>query len=176
MKSSQLATGHWQLARMEKKQARSASVFSCSGQLPVASGQFAVRSARGFSLVAALFLIVVIAALGAFAVRIGSGQQQTVNLQLLSARALAAANSGIEWGAYRALRANGCTATTTTTLNLTEAALNGFAVTVVCVPTDHSDNNTTVHVYRIDSTSVAGTYGMPDYVSRHVYATFTDAP
>ena len=129
-------------------------------------------SSSGFSLIAALFLIVVIAALGAFAVRIGSGQQQSVNLQLLSARAMAAADSGIEWGAYRALRANSCT---TTTLNLTEAALNGFSVTVVCVQTDHPESNATVHVYRIDATAVAGTYGMPDYVSRHEYATFTDA-
>jgi MSHA biogenesis protein MshP len=133
------------------------------------------RSARGISLVAALFLIVVLAALGAFAVRIGGGQQQTVNLALLSARALAAADSGIEWGAYRALRANGCATTTTTTLNLTEATLNGFSVTVVCVPTSHPENNGTVHVYRIDATAQAGVYGTPDYVSRHVYATFTDA-
>lgn len=132
-------------------------------------------SNRGISLVAALFLIVVLAALAAFAVRIGAGQQQTVNLALLNARALAAANSGIEWGAYRALRASGCTTTTTTTLSLTEATLNGFSVTVVCVPTDHPDNNTTVHVYQIDSTATSGTYGTPDYVSRHEYATFTDA-
>ncbi|HYM33774.1 MAG TPA: hypothetical protein VET48_00190 [Steroidobacteraceae bacterium] len=130
------------------------------------------RYARGVSLVAALFLIVVIAALGAFAVRIGSGEQQAVNLELLSARALAAADSGIEWGAYRALRASSCT---TTTLNLTEATLNGFSVVVVCVQTTHPENNGTVNVYQIDSTASLGTYGMPDYVSRHVYATFTDA-
>jgi len=131
---------------------------------------------RGFSIVAALFLIVVVAALGAFAVRIGAGQQQTVNLALLGTRALAAANSGIEWGAYRALKASSCV---NATLNLTEAALNGFTVNVTC-------SNATTHVecpiaepncvYRIDATAIAGTYGMPDYVSRHVYATFTSVP
>lgn len=134
---------------------------------------------RGFSIIAALFLIVVLAVLGAFAVRIGAGQQQTVNLQLLSTRALAAANSGIDWGAYRAMapapNVKSCGATT---LNFTEAALNGFTVNVVCVSTPHMEcpAATPNCVYRIDSTATLGTYGSPDFVSRHVYATFTDIP
>jgi MSHA biogenesis protein MshP len=131
-----------------------------------------LHSASGFTLVAALFLIVVVAALGAFAVRISSGQQQTVNLALLSARALAAANSGIEFGAYQALNGTGCASAT---LNLTEAGLNGFTVNVSCTATVHTESGGTVNVYRIDATSSAGTYGKPDYVSRHVYATFTSA-
>ena len=130
--------------------------------------------ARGFSLVAALFLIVVIAALGAFAVRIGASQQQTVNLALLSAKALAAADSGIEYGGYQALNASSCPANTT--LLLTEGGLNGFTVTVTCSVTTHAESNATVSVYRIDATSAYGIYGMPDYVSRHVYATFSSTP
>ena len=129
-------------------------------------------SSRGFSLVAALFLIVVVAALGAFAVRIGAGQQQTVNLALLSARALSAANSGIEFGANRAL-AGSCAAAT---LNLTEAGLAGFTVTVTCSQAAHTENNIGINVYRIGATAIAGTYGTPDYVSRYVYATFTSVP
>ena len=131
-------------------------------------------ASSGISLIAALFLIVVIAALGAFAVKIGGSQQQTVNLALLSARALAAADSGVEWAGYQAFH-GGCASTTTTTLNLTEAVLNGFTVVVVCTPTTHTESNAPVHVYSIDSTATLGTYGMPDFVSRHVYATFTDA-
>ena len=127
----------------------------------------------GFSLVAALFLIVVLAALGAFAVRIGLGQQQTVNLNLLGSRALAAANSGVEYGAYRALHGGGCGSTT---LALTEAALNGFSVDVVCAATSHAEAGGTVSVYRVDATAYSGTFGTPDFVSRHVYATFVSAP
>jgi MSHA biogenesis protein MshP len=129
---------------------------------------------RGFSLVAALFLIVVVAALGAFAVRIGAGQQQTVNLELLSARALAAANSGIEFGAYQALKpASSCVSAT---LNLTEAGASGFSVDVTCSPSSHTEGGVSVNVYRIDATAYAGTYGTPDFVSRRVYATFTSTP
>ncbi len=166
----QLVNGHWLLARSEE-QSRSL-VGSSSCRWSVASRQFAGRE-RGFSLVAAIFLIVVIAALGAFAVRIGASQQQTVSLELLSARALSAAQSGIEFGAYQALDASSCA---NTTLNLAEAGLNGFTVDVTCAATAHAESGGTVNVYRIDATAYAGTYGMPDYVSRHVFATFTDAP
>jgi MSHA biogenesis protein MshP len=133
----------------------------------------AYRAQRGFSLVAALFLIVVVAALGAFAVRIGMGQQQTVNLALLSARALAAANSGIEYGAYQALNASNCASAT---LNLTEAGLSGFTVAVTCSASAHSESGGTVDVYRIEATASLGTYGMPDFVSRRVFATFASTP
>jgi MSHA biogenesis protein MshP len=124
----------------------------------------------GFTLVAALFLIVVVAALGAFAVRISLGQQQTVNLALLSARALSAANSGIEFGAYRALNASSCASAT---LNLGEAGLSGFTVAVTCVATAHTVNGAPLTTYRIDATASLGTYGRPEFVSRHVYATFS---
>jgi MSHA biogenesis protein MshP len=100
------------------------------------------------------------------------GQQQTVNLSLFATRALAAANSGIEYGAYQALKGTGCASAT---LNLTEAGLNGFTVSVTCTSTSHNESGGTTMVFRIDATATAGTYGQPDYVSRHVYATFTDA-
>jgi MSHA biogenesis protein MshP len=129
---------------------------------------------EGFSLVAVLFLIVVVAALGAFAVRIGAGQQQTVNLALLGARALSAANSGIEFGAYQALSTDSC-ASSNTTLNLSGAGLAGFAVAVTCTLTTHVDGSASgTNVYRIGSISTFGTYGQPDYVSREVYATFSE--
>ena len=143
--------------------------YSCPSPRPRVPGPRAPR-ARGFSIVAALFLVVVVAALGAFAVRIATSQQQTVNLALLSARALAAAESGIEWGAFRALSGGSCT---TTTLNLTEGGLNGFAVTVTCTSTAHTEAGLPVTVYSINASARAGTYGQPDFVSRRVYATFT---
>ncbi len=65
----------------------------------------------GFALIPALFLIVVLAALAAVAVKISAGQSQAVIMGLQQARALAAARSGIEWGAYRAL--NGACGSTT---------------------------------------------------------------
>ena len=127
----------------------------------------------GMALIAALFLIVVVATLGVFAVRIGAGQQQTVNLALLGSRALAAANSGIEWAMYQALTAG--VACPSGTLTLNQGALNGFTVTVTCSVTTHTESGASISVYSIESFARAGAYGTPDYVSRRVRTRLTNA-
>ncbi len=128
---------------------------------------------RGFALVAAIFLIVVLALLGMFIVRISGVQNQTVNIALLGSRAFEAARTGIEWGAFQALDSASCT---TTTLNLTEGGLNGFDVDVTCTSSTHTEPGNTNNVYLLDVTASDGTYGTPDYVSRRMQATVTDAP
>jgi MSHA biogenesis protein MshP len=128
---------------------------------------------RGVSLVSALFLIVVVAALGAFAVRIGSGQQHTVNLSLFSSQALAAANAGVEWAARRALEEGGCASTINQTLTLSEGALSGFTVSVTCTPTTHIEGGAPMTLYTVTSFAQRGAYGAPDYVSREVRARFS---
>ena len=89
----------------------------------------------GFSLVAAIFLIVVLAALGAFAVQIALTQYQGASAELLEARAQAAADAGIEYGANMALQRATCAGTRV--LNLAQGALKGFVVTVTCGATTH---------------------------------------
>ena len=128
---------------------------------------------RGFALVPALFLIVVLAALGAVAIRVGNGEQQTVTMALQQARALAAARAGIEWGAYNALVNHNCAATST--LNLGEAALTGFSVIVTCSSTAYTSNAITRYAYVLVASSSSGTYGQPGYVHRVLSSTFTDA-
>jgi len=129
-------------------------------------------SGRGFALVPALFLLVVLGALALVAVRVGTGQQHAVTMDLLQSRALAAAGAGIEWGAYRALNGS-CAASTT--LNLTEASLNGYSVVVTCVGTAFLNGAATNNSYVIKAAASFGTYGQPSYVHRVVSATFTDA-
>ncbi len=128
--------------------------------------------ARGFALVPALFLLVVLGALALVGVRAGLGQQQAVTSGLLQARALAAANAGIEWGAYRALN-GGCPAATT--LSLTEGALNGFQVQVNCTATAYQNGTSTNNAFVLKASAIYGTYGEPGYVRRVVSATLTDA-
>ena len=127
---------------------------------------------RGFALVPALFLLVIVGALGLVAIRVGAGQQQTVTMSLMQARALAAANAGIEWGAYSAL--NGSCATSTP-LSLTEAALSGFSVTVSCSSMTFTNGSGTSNSYVIQAVATTGTYGQPGYVRRAVSGTFTNA-
>jgi MSHA biogenesis protein MshP len=126
---------------------------------------------RGFSLVSALFLLVVLAGLGAYAVRLNTLQQQSVTGALRGAQALAAARTGAAWGAYRAVSGN-CAAGT---LNLTEGAAAGFRVSVQCTQSTHVEGVVTVRVFVLDVRAEAGTYGGPDYVSRRLQTKVTDA-
>jgi MSHA biogenesis protein MshP len=127
---------------------------------------------RGASIVVALFLLVVLASIAVFIVRLSGVQQQSVNLALLGSRAFYAARSGIEWGAWRALNGDCSDAT----VALTEAGLSGFNVAVTCRSSAHQETSRTVNVYVLESFAQAGTYGEPDYVSRRLRATISDAP
>jgi MSHA biogenesis protein MshP len=124
---------------------------------------------QGFALIPALFLIVVLGALALVAIRVSTGQQQAVIMALEEERALAAAQSGVEWGAYQSVNGS-CAASTT--LNLSEAALSGFTVIVTCTATTFA---TTSISYVLYSTATTGTYGQPGYVHRVVSGTFTNA-
>jgi len=126
----------------------------------------------GISLVPALFLLIVLAALGVVAVRLTAVQTQTVVLAMQSARAFSAARTGIDWSAYQALVNGSCASAT---LTLTEGGLNGFSVDTRCSVTSHSEGPQTVSVYTIEAFASSGVYGTPDYVSRRIRSTITDA-
>jgi len=128
----------------------------------------------GFSLVAAIFLMVVLAALGAFAVQVAMTQYQSATSELLMARAQAAAQAGIEYGANVALQraVPSCLPTNTLNLTRTAGALAGFVVNVTCTSTTHQiytgATPTNYTVYTLAATASEGTYGSQDYVTRTV--------
>jgi MSHA biogenesis protein MshP len=135
----------------------------------------------GFSLVAAIFLIVVLAALGAFAVQVAMTQYQSSTLELLEARAQAAAEAGIEYGANLALQRAPPSCLASNTLK-PQGALAGFVVTVACTSTTHQiysglpPTAQTYTVYALTATASKGTYGAQDYVARTVTRNVTNAP
>jgi MSHA biogenesis protein MshP len=131
---------------------------------------------RGLSLFAAIFLIVVLAALGAFLVTVSGLQHSSSALDIQGARAYQAARAGIEWGAYRALRNNVCAAPTSFSPG---ATLSEFTVTVACTATAYSEATpATGTVYRIVATACnrpnagtcPGNVGQ-NYVERQLQAT-----
>lgn len=128
------------------------------------------RRQQGIALVAAVFLLVVLAAIGAVAVRLTLMQQQTVNSGLLAAQAYQAARSGIAWAAYRAINAGSCG---TTNLSLGEGGLAGFSVDISCSQTSHTEGGETVDVFVISVLAQRGSYGQADYVSRQLEAKVT---
>ena len=127
---------------------------------------------RGMALVAALFLMVVLAVLGVVAVRLSSVQHHTVSLTLQAARAFHAAQSGIDYGAHRAL-AGACAPASFT---FAEGGLDGFRIDVDCTASSHGEGAGTTTVFALRAFASFGSYGSPDYVSRRIQATITDAP
>lgn len=130
------------------------------------------RIQSGFSLVSAIFLLVVVAALGAFSVTLSTTQNQSAALDIMGARAYQAARAGIEWGAYQALR-NGACADTVLPAGTFPGTLNGFAVTVTCPSAVHADDGVaggTVTVWDITATASQGVAGTANFVERRISA------
>ncbi len=129
----------------------------------------------GFSLVMVIFLIIVLAALGAFAVRVALSQYETTNLELLEARAQAAAESGIQYGSYELRGGGACFRPAS--FQPGAAALSGYVVTVTCLNASrHVFGPNVAWAYTLQSAAAHGTYGAPDYVQRTIRQTFTNAP
>lgn len=70
----------------------------------------AARSQRGFALMAALFIIVTLAAIGAYLLTVSTGQLAAAAQDEQASRAYQAARTGIEWGAYQVLINSSCVA------------------------------------------------------------------
>ncbi|OFZ68022.1 MAG: hypothetical protein A2Z01_02470 [Betaproteobacteria bacterium RBG_16_58_11] len=133
-----------------------------SGERGAGSGQ------SGFALVTAIFILVVLAGLGAAMVSISTAQHTTVAMDIQSARAYQAARAGIEWGAYQTLKvANACSASPST-LTFAGTPLASFTATVTCSSTTHSEGANTVTLFVLTSNAIYGTPGTPDYVAREV--------
>ena len=107
--------------------------------------------ARGFAIVSAIFILVVLAALGAFVVNISTNQQIGSALDVQGVRAYQAAKAGIEWGLWQQLRNAPCAAVTTTSFIPSAPTLSGFTVTVTCTATPGTNNGPTV--YTLTSTA-----------------------
>jgi len=141
------------------------------------------RHQSGFSLISAIFLIVVVALLGVFMVTIGSVQQTTTTFSLLSSRALYAADSGMQWAMRRVTRdaaagLNCPAAPASGSVNFTigNGAITGYTVVVDCSVQNFTENPDNYDVYKLTSRASRGTLGSPDYHSRTLRATITTAP
>jgi MSHA biogenesis protein MshP len=131
---------------------------------------------RGFSLVAAIFLLVVLAALGAFIVTMSAVQHATASQSVQGARANNAARSGIEWGIYQVTTGGACPAATTAFPAFAVPGLNGFQVTVTCSAINTTESGQAFNIFNLTATAVFGTYGTQDFISRRMHVTVTNAP
>lgn len=131
-----------------------------SGRIPL--GQ------RGFTLVSAIFLMVVLVVLASSLVTLAAVQHVSSAQQIQALRADHAARAGIEWALGR-IAGGACPAGPTSLAP--GGSLAGFTVTVSCAAATHllADGATQVH-YTVDAVATSGNYGSVDYVRRHVQA------
>ena len=138
---------------------------------------------HGFSLISAIFILIVLAALGAYMVSVGGTNRAASTAALQGARAYQAARSGIDWSVYTIITAadqatarNKCSnIINANSFTLTSVGLSGFSISTLCSFTTHSQQgNNNVTVYNITSTATfGGTYGNPDFVQRRISATIS---
>lgn len=112
----------------------------------------------GFTLIQALFILVVLALLGTVMMRLVVVQSSTSAYALQGARAYHAALSGIEWGAARASSGAPCNGAFT---------VADFSVTVSCSNSSFTEGTASAYpVFRFTSVATYGSYGNPDFIQR----------
>lgn len=127
---------------------------------------------RGIALPTAIFVIVVLAALGAFTINLSGVQQTTTTQAITAARVSLAARSGLEWAVHRAVATTQPgTCGASTSFAPAGDGLTGTSLAVTCSYSTQSGGGATYHVYYLTSTASYGTAGTPDYVERKIEAT-----
>lgn len=133
---------------------------------------------RGVSLISAIFLLLLFAALAAYMVSLTNTANVTSAQDITGVRAYQAAQAGLEWGAYQVLQpdtgaAASCAASTTL-----PATVIDFTVTVTCTAYGpYSEAGSSFMTYRLTSKAVSKDYsgaadvGKPWYAERQISGT-----
>lgn len=127
------------------------------------------RGQKGFALIAAVALLVVVGSTSAIMIRMSAVQQAGSTASILGVRGDWAARSGIEWALHRAMTLGDCPAAATT-INLNEGALSGFRVVVRCTSSSHFEGSLEHKSLQIRSEATFGTIGTRDFVYREMQA------
>ncbi len=121
------------------------------------------RKGRGFVLVSAVFLLVILSSLGVFLLSVSNTQKLTSAQDMQGSRAYWMAIAGIQWvaGAINASITGACATNTLT--------LDGFSVTMTCKNNVYTEGTTPVNVYWLTATaSIGGIPGSIAYTERMI--------
>lgn len=100
---------------------------------------------RGFTIVSAIFILVVLAGLGAAILTVSTSQHIGSAMDVQGAKAYQAARAGIEWGLYQRLRNGACAPAAAFALPAAVDGLAGFTVTVTCAAFPDASGGPIVH-------------------------------
>ena len=132
-----------------------------------------IKSQSGFSLVATIFILVILAVLGGYMSVMSINLNQQTALSVQGVRAEFAASSGLNWAAEYVLNTTNCPSPMPRSVTVDgNSDLEGFDVQVTsCSKTDHVEAGTSYSIYSLSVTAERGSYGDVDYVQRSLTAT-----
>jgi MSHA biogenesis protein MshP len=130
---------------------------------------------HGFAAIAAIFLVVVLAALGAFMVSFSNTQQLTSAQDLQGTRAYWAAQGGLEWGigtVSAVADPSTLTASNCSTPAGTPLPIDGFSVAVTCSIAMYVEAGSNKYIFQFQSiaSSSSGAPGSIGYTERSISA------
>ncbi|MDD4911377.1 MAG: hypothetical protein PHP57_03720 [Sideroxydans sp.] len=130
----------------------------------------------GFSIITAIFLLVVLSFLGVAMVSFSTVQHQSEMMDVMGARAYQAARAGVEWSVHNVTqmptgtRWAGCEAAsparTFAANELAGETLSAFTVRVNCSSASFVEGTSTVWVYAVSSVATMGIPNDQSYVER----------
>ena len=126
---------------------------------------------RGFAAIAAIFLLVVLAALGGFMLSFSNAQQLTSAQDVQGSRAYWAAHAGLEWALASVDATSVCPGAAPT-------PIEGFTIVVTCPePQVYNEGGQVRTIFRLQATaSRGGPVGSVGYIERSVSATMEREP
>ncbi len=134
-----------------------------------------MKQQQGFTLMSAVFILVILTLIGTFIVSIASLARSADTLTVQGTRAYYAARSGLEWGIYQVAPSGGSPPyncpTSPTTLTFSQGAMIGFTATVTCAQNQFTEAGANYNMFQITSLAQYSTVGSLDYVSRTLYVT-----
>ncbi len=135
----------------------------------------------GFSLLSAIFLLIVISALGLFAVTFSNIQHQSSAIDVMGSRAYQAAKAGIEWGFFQITQSSiagtgfitACQSSSPTPQPTLPAGtqLSSFTINLSCSASSHTEGSSLIWVYQLTSTATitGASVGSLNYVERQLH-------
>ena len=124
---------------------------------------------NGFAVIAAIFLLVVLAALGAFMLSFSNTQHLTSAQDVQGSRAYWAARGGLEW-AISTVQTNGAACPAA---GVAPANIDGFTITITitCTRRTYTEGTNTVVIFALESqANTNAPIGSAGYVERSVSA------
>lgn len=132
-----------------------------------------MKPQRGFSLVMAIFILVVLGLLGGYMARLMAVEVAASNDALQGARAYQAARAGIEWALAR-INGGGACADVNAQTAMTFTGLDGFSVTLTCSSVSDAEADQMLVIYQINALAQSGVYGSLDYWARELEIRFAE--